>query len=409
MADQRRRVTAGVDAHTDSHHAAVLDEQGRLIATAAFPATGQGYHELAAWLERCGDVERVGVESTGSYAAGLVRVLHARGIAVVEVNQPHPHASHRRGKSDPVDAELAARAAMSGTATAIPKQTTGTVEAIRQLVVARQGASKARVAALGQLEDLVLTAPAELRDQLARRKTLRGKATLCLALRADTGRIDTPLQAAKLALRSLARRVRALEAEIALLDQHLTALVAATAPRTTSLLGVSTGHASTLLITAGQNIDRLRGEAAFAKICAAAPIPASSGRTTRHRLDYGGDRQANRALHMIAVCRLRYCGRTRAYAERRTAEGLSKREIIRCLKRYIARELYHTLHADLTQPETTTPTRRDPLSGDLSRSQQSGKGLPLPENQASTPTTPAPGPAQPAVGHNPRRCSTLTT
>jgi transposase len=131
------------------------------------------------------------------------------------------------------------------------------------------------------------------------------------------------------------------------------------APRTTQLLGVSTHNAGQLLVTAGQNIERLRGEAAFAALCGTNPIPASSGKTTRHRLNYGGDRDANRALHMIAVCRLRYCQRTRAYATRRTTEGKSKREILRCVKRYIARETYHTLLADLTAlqaPPSPQPT-----------------------------------------------------
>ncbi len=348
MADTVRRVTGGVDAHIDTHHAAVLDEQGRLLETRAFPATSQGYQALAGWLSSHGQVIRVGVESTGCYAAGLVRVLDQLRIPVVEVNHPHPHARHRRGKSDPLDAELAARAAQAGTASAIPKLTTGRVEAIRELVVTRESAQKARTAALGQLEDLIVTAPSQLRESLDRRRTLRGKATLCRRLRPDPSRLATPDHATRMALRCLARRIQALEQEITELDRHLTTLVAATAPRTISLLGVSTGHASRLLITAGENIDRLRSEAAFARICAAAPIPASSGRTTRHRLDYGGDRQANRALYLIAVCRLRYCPRTRAYAHRRTQEGLTKPEIIRCLKRYIAREIYSTLRADLT-------------------------------------------------------------
>ena len=149
-------------------------------------------------------------------------------------------------------------------------------------------------------------------------------------------------------MRSIAQRIKALDQEIAILDQQLQQLVATAAPRTVGLLGVSTGHAGQLLVTAGQNIDRFRGEAPFAAICGASPIPASSGKTARHRLNPGGDRQANRALHLIAVCRLRYCQSTRDYAARRTREGNSQREIIRCLKRYIAREIYNTLSTDLT-------------------------------------------------------------
>jgi transposase len=210
-----------------------------------------------------------------------------------------------------------------------------------------ESAIKARSASLHQLSQLLVTAPDELRQQLATRKTTRGKATLCLRLRPDHGRLSEPAQAAKLALRSLARRIEQLDDEIAELDRHLSALVATAAPRTTNLLGVSTGHAGQLLVTAGQNIERLRNDGSFAALTGTSPIPASSGRTNRHRLNYGGDRGANRALHMIAVCRLRYCQRTRAYAERRSAEGKTKPEIIRCLKRYIAREIYHALSADL--------------------------------------------------------------
>ena len=194
---------------------------------------------------------------------------------------------------------------------------------------------------------MIITAPEQLRSELRRGRTLKARSALCAKLRPDLERIHDPGQAAKLALRSLARRVRDLDQEILELDRQLEQLVTTAAPRTVQLFGVGTQGASQLLVTAGQNIDRLKSEAAFAKICGAAPIQASSGRTTRHRLDYGGDRQANRALHMIAVCRLRHCDRTRAYAERRTADGLNRREILRCLKRYIARQTYHTLLADM--------------------------------------------------------------
>jgi transposase len=355
-------VTGGVDAHSDTHHAAALDARGRLLGDSAFATSAEGYQELLAWLEGFGQVAGVGVESTGSYAAGLVRFLAARGVAVVEVNQPHAHTRRRRGKSDPLDAEAAARKLLAGEATAVAKHTGGIVESIRQLRVAREGAVKARTAALNQLYELVVTAPDELRQQLAARKTSRGKASLCLRLRPDRAQLHEPLQAAKLALRTVAERVRELDRQIELLDQHLAPLVATAAPRTTSLLGVSTQHAGQLLATAGQNIERLPNDGAFARLCGASPIPASSGRTSRYRLNRGGDRKANRALHLIAVCRLRYCARTRAYANRRTAEGLSKPEIIRCLKRYIARELYHTLRADLADLNLPAPSARKPVT-----------------------------------------------
>ena len=200
-----------------------------------------------------------------------------------------------------------------------------------------------------------MTAPAELRESLPC-KTLLGQARQCARLRPDPKRLAEPLHAAKFALRSLALRIVALDREIGQLDQALEELVRRAAPRTTSLLGVGTHHAGQLLVTTGQNIERLRSEAAFAHLCAADPIPASSGLTRRHRLNRGGDRSANRALHMIAVVRLRYCPRTRVYVARRTAEGLSKREIIRCLKRYIAREVYQALSADLRQIDSRRST-----------------------------------------------------
>jgi transposase len=218
---------------------------------------------------------------------------------------------------------------------------------------------KSRSAALVQVRDLLITAPQEIRDQLSDRKTLRGKVTVCARFRPSGRELRSPSQAAKFALRSTAQRIEALDHEITTLDRELEQLVATAAPRTVELLGISTGHAGQLLVTAGQNIDRLRNESSFSMLCGASPIPASSGKTNRHRLNYGGDRQANRALHLIAVCRLRYCERTRAYVKRRTAEGKTQREIMRCLKRYIAREVFNSLRADLaaiTQPRPRVAT-----------------------------------------------------
>jgi transposase len=347
MNQDERVVIGGIDAHADTHHAAVLDGRGALLGSRSFAASAVGYHELLAWLLGFEEIDRVGVESTRSYAAGLTRHLVSHGVRVLEINQPHAHTRRRRGKTDAIDAELAARHALSLATAVIPKQTTGIVEAIRQLRVARESAVKSRSVAMLQLGDLILTAPSELREQLATRKTLKGKAALCRRLRPDTSQLSDPVNAAKAALRSLARRITLLDDEIAELDTQLTPLVAAAAPRTTALLGISTGHAGQLLLTAGQNINRLRGEGAFAALCGASPIPVASGKRGRYRLNPGGDLQANRALHMIAVCRLRYCPKTRAYAARRTTEGKTKKEIMRCLKRYIAREVYTTLRADL--------------------------------------------------------------
>lgn len=353
-------VTGGVDAHTDTHAVAALDEQGRLLGVQTFASTPEGNRQLLAWLGAFGPIAVIGIESTGAYAAGLVRYLRSCEVEVVEVNRPHAHTRRRRGKSDPIDAEMAARQALAGHAVVIPKRTDGIVEAIRQLRVARDSAVKSRTAALNQLTELIVTAPDALRQRLRARKTSRGRATLCARLRPDPGRLHEPEQAAKLALRSLARRVSELDQEIAALDGHLKPLVATAAPRTTRLLAISTGHAGQLLITAGENIDRLRHEGAFAALCGASPIPVASGRRDRHRLNPGGDRDANRTLYMIAVCRLRVCERTRAYAQRRSAEGMSKPEIIRCLKRYIAREAYHALRADLAELTTPAPAAPPP-------------------------------------------------
>ncbi len=355
MKHEQTPVVGGVDAHADTHHAAALDQRGALIATRGFPTTTPGYRALLAWLRGFGEVDVVAVESTGCYAAALVRYLRTQDVRIVEVNRSHAHSRRRRGKSDPIDAELAARVALAGEATTVPKRSDGIVESIRLLRVARESAVKARSAAMVQLRDLTVTAPQALRDQLCCRKTIRGKTALCRRLRPSTGELGDPIHAAKFALRSIAQRIESLDAEIAVLDRQLEQLVRTAAPRTTELLGISTGHAGRLLVTAGQNIDRLRGEAAFAALCGASPVPASSGKTTRHRLNYGGDRQANRALHLIAVCRLRYCERTRAYAQRRSAEGKTKPEIMRCLKRYIARETYHALRADLAQLQHPRP------------------------------------------------------
>jgi transposase len=345
-------VIGGVDCHKQTHHAFVLTEHGQRLADREFPATQAGYRGLLEWLRSYGQLTRVGVEGTGSYGAGLCRHLGRAGVEVIDVNRPHQQLRQRRGKSDPIDAEGAARSVLSGQATAIAKDSTGIVEAIRQLRVARETAVKARTAALCALGELIVSAPAELRESLAERKTLPGQATLCARSRPDPARLAEPTQAAKMALRSVARRIQDLDAEITQLDDQLRPLVARAAPRTIALLGIGTHHAGQLLVTAGENITRIRTEAAFAHLCAAAPIPASSGQTRRHRLNPYGNRQANRTLHLIAIVRLRYSPATRAYAERRRGDGMSNKDILRCLKRYIAREVYRTLRADLTALQT---------------------------------------------------------
>ena len=344
-------VIGGVDTHRATHHAAALTSQGYLLGDKEFPATAAGYRDLLEWMSSFGVVTRVGVESTGSYGAGLARYLSTRGVRVVEVNQPHAHTRLRVGKSDPIDAEAAARKVLDGRLSTQPKRTTGVVEAIRVLRVVRESAVKARSAALVQFQDLVTTASEDLRESLASRGT-RANVTIASSWRPDVTRLEDPTQATKMALRVIARRIHALDDEIVLIDEQLRRLVESTAPTLVSRVGVGTQHAGQLLVTDGENIDRLTSESAFARLCGVAPIPASSGQTHRMRLHRGGDRQANRSLHMIAICRLRYDQRTIDYMARRQAEGLSKKDVVRCLKRFIAREVYHDLVTDLGQKGT---------------------------------------------------------
>jgi transposase len=354
-------VTVGVDTHADAHVAAVIDPLGRHLADRSFPATPAGYRALIAWIATFGIVSRVGVEGTGAYGAGLARALGAAGFGVVEVDRPDRKARRHQGKSDPIDAYAAARAAAGGRAAGTPKSRTGDVESVRALRVARNGAVRARAKALTQLKALIVTAPEALRLQLhgldgdrlvgacARLRPARDEpaAPSPHAKRAPRpGRLVDPTAATKRALAGIAGRIRHLDVELTELDDDLHTLLTPLAPTLLGLMGVGFDVASQLLVTAGDNPERLRGEAAFAHLCGAAPIPASSGRTTRHRLNRGGDRAANAALYRIVICRLRWDSATRVYVERRTKEGRTKAEIIRCLKRYIAREVYAAIRAD---------------------------------------------------------------
>jgi transposase len=333
-------VTVGVDTHLDLHVAAAVDQAGRLLDTRGFPASTRGYVALVTWAERLGPVQRVGIEGTGTYGAGLARFVRAYGLEVVEVDRPDRATRRRRGKSDPVDAQAAARATLAGVAATTPKTREGQVEMIRLLRVARRGAMKARVAAAEQLYGVLYSAPEELRAPLLGLKT-KALVRACAAMR--PGPLTSTTAATKATLRTLARRWQRLQAELDQLDAQLNTLVHAVAPALLALPGVGVDTAGQLLVTAGDNPQRLRGEAAFAHLCGAAPIPASSGRTDRHRLNRGGDRHANNALWRIALVRMRCHPPTRAYVQRRTKQGLSKPDIMRCLKRYIAREVYHYL------------------------------------------------------------------
>ncbi|WP_258771901.1 IS110 family transposase [Brevibacterium aurantiacum] len=300
-------IIAGVDAHKDTHHVTILTRTGEKIADQQFNATTSGYSKLLDWVAGFGAVDKIGLESTRSYAAGLSRFLVDHEIDVREVNIPHSHTKARLGKSDAIDSEAAARKTLAGEASAVPKVSTGIIESIRELTVVRASAVKARTVAFVQLQDVAITAPASLRERLDARSG-KGLARQCAKLRADGDRLDDPAQAAKLCRHGLAHRD--LDTEIATLDARLDKLVTIAAPTLLSRVGISTRHAAQFVITAGENIDRLTSEAAFARLCGTAPIPVSSGKSHRRRLHRGGDRQANRALHIDTVCRLRYDERT---------------------------------------------------------------------------------------------------
>jgi len=336
-------VTGGVDTHLDLNVAAALDPIGGLLEVAEFPAPSGGHRRLLDWLAGFGPVTRVGVEGTGSYGAGLARYLRAAGVEVVEVDRPNRQARRRAGKSDPLDAIEAARAALSGRACGVAKTRDGNVEAIRALVVAKRSARSVKIKTLNQIRHLSFTAPDQLRERLkgVSRQQLAGRAAVLRPSQREGA--DPVLMATKTALRILGRRVLALDEEKARIDALLSELVTQTAPELLTLHGVGIDTAASLLVTAGDNPGRLRSEAAWAHLCGTAPIPASSGKVTRWRLNRGGDRQANCALWGIVITRLRSDPRTQAYMTRRLAEGRSKPEVIRILKRYVAREVYHHL------------------------------------------------------------------
>lgn len=339
-------IYAGVDTHADTHHAAVIDQNGKHLADAQFPTTPAGYAALTAFILMYGTLIRVGIEGTGSYGAGLARHLTSLGHHVVEVIRPNRQLRRMNGKSDPIDAYAAAKTALTEAKQPTPKTGDGNAEQIRYLFTARRSAIKARTAAQVQLKSLLVTAPTSLRERF-RNVT---DATLITTLADFDIRPYPEHQGVVIALRALARRHRYITAEIRSLDQELTTLTEHTNPALIAAAGVGPVTAAQLLITAGDNPDRLHSEAAFAALCGASPIPASSGKTSRHRLNRGGDRHANSALHRIALVRMSHDPRTKAYVEKKRAEGKGTKEIIRCLKRAIAREIFTLLTKDVEVP-----------------------------------------------------------
>lgn len=338
MPNPDRLVVGGVDTHKDEHVAAIIDTAGRLLGVAAFKTTLAGYAELRSWMTQFGELVAVGVEGCGSYGLGLVRELTSAGVKVHEICRPNRQLRRRRGKSDPVDAEAAARAALSGEGLVTPKSADGPVEVMRALRLTRRSAIKARDTATNQVHALIVTAPDELRQRLDG-KPIRHVVELIL--------VSDGLTLAggyAVAMRSLAFRWKQLDDEAAQLKVELERVVHDAAPA--GLLdeqGVGSDVAAALMIAAGDNPERLHSEASFAALCGVSPLDASSGKQQRHRLNRGGNRDANMALWRIVLVRLRWDPTTRAYVERRVSEGKTRREAMRCLKRYIARDIYKIL------------------------------------------------------------------
>jgi len=347
IAEPRPGVTGGVDTHLDVHVAAVLSAVGGVLGTAEFPTSAVGYRRLLAWMRSFGDVDRVGVEGTGTYGVNLARYLREQQVPVIEVMRPNRQVRRRYGKTDVVDAIAAARAVLSGEATATPKTHDGAVEALRALKVLQRSATKARTQAINQLRSLLVTAPDELRARL-RDLSQRDLLGTCAGFRVAAD--DDSLAAiTRLALRELAQRALFLQEQLTQVRLRLARITAQTAPDLVALKGVGPDVASALLLAAGDNPQRLTSERSFASLCGTSPVQASSGKTKRHRLNRGGDRQANAALWRITMVRLASDQRSKDYLTKRVTGGKSKPEAIRCLKRYIAREVY----AALPIPTTT--------------------------------------------------------
>ena len=332
-------VIGGVDTHKDLHVAAVVDEHNRVLGSQCFPTTRHGYKQMLAWMRSFGQLRRVGVEATGTYGAGLLRYLQNAGVEVLEVTTPDSGDRRKRGKNDDLDAQNAAHAAFAGKRTVTPKTRDGMIESLRVLKACRKTAVAARRVALQMIHNTVVCAPDELRDTLRKLTRMELIRTLA-AWRPDMTDYRNVASAYRIALKSLARRYLELHDEIADLDAMIAAIVDELAPALVTRNSIGHASAAQLLLTAGDNSERLHSEASFAALCGVSPVPASSGKTTRHRLNRGGDRAANSALHIIAIGRLRTDPRTKSYIAKRIAEGHSKLEAIRCLKRYIAREIF---------------------------------------------------------------------
>ena len=333
------RIYAGVDTHSDTHTLALIDEYGRPLATQTFTADPTGYERLVAMIGDPDACLGVGVEGTNSYGAALARRLVEAGYDVHEVLRPKRSVRRRDGKSDPIDALAAAHSVLAGDGTSVPKSTDGWVEALRALNAERAQLVTAMTALSNSAKGLLTTAPEHIRERYrGLRTSIRMRR---LAACRPSG--NTVEQGMLVALKAAGKAWKALKEQADLLEKNMRLILEDHARPLLDIYCASTVTAATLAIVAGDNPERIRSEAAFAKLCGACPIPASSGKTNRHRLNKGGNRQGNSALHHIAIVRMRYHQPTRDYVNRKTGEGKGKMEIIRCLKRFIAREAYRAL------------------------------------------------------------------
>lgn len=343
IVDSARHVVGGVDTHRDVNVAAVVDMNGGLLGVESFPTTADGHRSLSSWIGEFGTIERVGVEGTGVYGAGIARFLSKASVMVIEVDRPNRQQRRRHGKSDQLDAIEAARAALSGRCAGLAKSGDSFAEAIRVLLIAKRSARSTRIRTIVQLRHLLFTAPDELRSKLGGLSAIElVNEAARLRPRADS---DVVVQGTKTAAVILARRVQALDAELDTIDTQLAPLVKAAAPGMLNIFGVGVDTAAMLIVAAGDNPQRIASESSWAMICGVAPIPVMSGKSSnRYRFNPGGNRQANNALWRIVMTRLSHHEpRTIAYMQRRLEDGKSKPEIIRCLKRYVARETFQAL------------------------------------------------------------------
>ena len=344
-------VIVGVDTHKHVHVAVAIDRVGARLGSCSVTADRAGYSDLMNWARTLGAVEAFGIEGAGSYGVGLASFVRRHAVRVVEVNHCDRRKRRNNGKSDTIDAETAARSVLAGIATAVPKTADGASEMVRQIKIARDTAVKARSSAIITLKTLIVNAPGELRETL---EPLIDRKLIGRCAELEPGQLLTPTASVTHALRALATRWLTLSAEIGAHDQALDTITMTAAPSLREAFGIGPDSAVEMLIVAGDNPERIRSDAAFAKLCGACPVPASSGVTNRHRLFRGGHRQANAALYRIVIVRMRWHQPTLDYVIRRTAQGLSKKDIIRCLKRFVAREIFHSLVEDHRSRATLT-------------------------------------------------------